>query len=42
MTASAQDKRVHPGSQALGDIMVQLMEKRNRRNRTIDAADLHL
>jgi len=40
-TASPEDRRDRSDSQALGDIMMQLMEKRDRRNGTIGADDLH-
>lgn len=40
-TATPEDRRDHPDSQALGDIMMQLIEKRNRRNGTIGADDLY-
>ena len=38
--AFPEDQRDHPDSQALGDIMMQLMEKRNRRNGIVGADEL--
>lgn len=38
--ASSEDRRDHPDVQALGDIVMQLMEKRKKRNEVIGASDL--
>ena len=40
MKASPHDRRAHPDVRALGDIMMQLMEKRKRRDEPVDANDL--